>query len=350
MNLTGENMSAIPEEQLRNMPFVFQKCMMDHPRVQPAEMGRKSGVSRHTAKKYLERFMEQKILHLPQMRAKMSTQIAEFVYLLKVSDTEVFIPILEAEKYVFYYCLCAGRYNLIFMSYKPIDLSHVRGYEQTVESGIRSKYYVLSVLNQSYVIAYQKIVERCNKKIEPSLLDMAFEDFVWTKELWELYCDLKYNLRTDFTPLVKKYGFKSSTFYDRVQQLLLYCDVYVPLYPLGESNYTFFYFLFKTKYQKFIIESFGELPVFSTHMRIKDSLLSNVPVPHGEERAFFRNIISVWQQRGIIDSYDLSIAYSSERINDHPGMPPPPPLPPPSGITPLVRGEGNTGKEYISFM
>jgi hypothetical protein len=85
-------------------------------------------------------------------------------------------------------------------------------------------------------------------------------------------------------------------------------------------------------------------------MRIKDSLLSYVPVPHGEEKAFFRNIISVWQQRGIIDSYDLSIAYSSERINNHPGMPPPPPPPPPSGTTPLVRSEGNTGKEYISFM
>ena len=77
----------------------------------------------------------------------------------------------------------------------------------------------------------------------------------------------------------------------------------------------------------------------------------NGPVPHKGEKDFFRNTISVWQQRGIIDSYDLSIAYWSERIHNHPGMPPPPPLPPPpSGTTPPVGGEGSTGKEYISFM
>ena len=70
------------------MPFIFQSCIEDHPRVQPAEMGRKAGISRHTAKKHLLSFMEQKILRPPQMRAKMCTQVAEFIYLLKVADAE----------------------------------------------------------------------------------------------------------------------------------------------------------------------------------------------------------------------------------------------------------------------
>lgn len=344
-----KDMTVLTEEQLRNMPFVFQRCMEDHPRVQPAEMGRKAGVSRRTAKKHLLSFFDQKILHPPQMRAKMCKQMAEFIYLLKVTDIEAFLPILEAEKYVFYYCTLGGSYNLIFMSYRPIDLSHLKGYERTVISGIRSNYHVPEVLNRSYKTAYQEILERCNRKIEPSMFDMTFEDFAWTKELWELYCDLKYDLRIDFTPLVKKYGFKSSTFYERVNLLLTYCDIYVPLYPFGESNYTFFYFLIKTKYQKFVAESFGQLPVFSTHIRIKDYLLSYIPVFHGGERDFFINTLSVWQRRGIIDSYDLSIAYWSEGTT-HPGMPCPPPPPPPSGTTPLDKSEGKTGKVYMSFM
>ena len=345
------NMSSIPKEQLRNMPFAFQKCMLDSPRVLPAELGRKSGVSRYTAKKYLNKFLEQKILHPPQMRLKPCNQIAEIVYLLKVTDTEAFIPILEAEKYIFYYCLLGGPYNLIFMSYKPIDFSHLKGYKQTMVSGIRSRYYVPSIVNRTYESGYKRIMDRCNRKIEPSLFDNKIEDFVWTDDLWELYCDLKYNLRMDFTPLVKKHGFKSSSFYDKVKQLLAYCDTFVPLYPLSEDKYTFFYFLFKTKYQKFIVESFGELPVFSTHLRVKDYLLSNVPVLHEEERDFFRKVISVWQQRGLIDSYDLSVAYWSDRINNYPGMPPPPPLPlPPRGNIPPVNGDSDTGKGCTSFM
>lgn len=66
------------------------------------------------------------------------------------------------------------------------------------------------------------------------------------------------------------------------------------------------------------------------------------------EKRVFSTTLSVWQQRGIIDSYDLSIAYWSERTNNRPGIPPPPP--PPSGTTLSVKGEGSTGKEYTSFM
>jgi hypothetical protein len=63
-------MSSIPKEQLRNMPFAFQKCMLDSPRVRPAELGRKSGVSRYTAKKHLNKFLEQEVLHPPSDEVK----------------------------------------------------------------------------------------------------------------------------------------------------------------------------------------------------------------------------------------------------------------------------------------
>ena len=78
----------------------------------------------------------------------------------------------------------------------------------------------------------------------------------------------------------------------------------------------------------------------------------NIPVLHEGEKDFLRNTISFWQQKGIIDSYHLSISFWSERIHNHPGMPPPPPLPlpPPSGTIPPRRGAGSTGKEYTSFM
>ena len=148
-----KDVTVLTEEQLWNLPFIFQKCMQESPRAQYAELGWKAGISRKTAKDHLISLMEKKKLFPPQMRAKICSQVAEYIYLLKVSDVEAFIPVLEAEKYVFYYCSCIGSYNLIFMSYEPIDLSHLKGYEQTIVSGIRSNYYVPSVSNQSYLRA-----------------------------------------------------------------------------------------------------------------------------------------------------------------------------------------------------
>ena len=70
------------------------------------------------------------------------------------------------------------------MSYNPIDFSHLKGYEETVLSGVRSNYYVPSVQNRSYKTAYREIFESCNRKVEPSMFEMKFEEFEWTEELW----------------------------------------------------------------------------------------------------------------------------------------------------------------------
>lgn len=274
-------------------------------------------------------------------------EVAEYVYLLNVDDPYSFFSVLREQKWIFYGCVLTGPFNLIFMSYQPVDLSHVKGYNYTVKSGIRSNYYVPEIVEKDYDTAYNNILKRCEGKIESSIFEIALKDFKWTEELWSLYCDLKYDLRIDFTPLVKKYGFKNTTFYERVKNLLQNTDVYVPFYPLEERSYQFFYFLFKTDYQKFVADCFGELPVSTTHIRVKDSLLSYVPVPYGGEREHFLNIISLWERKGIIGSHDTSIPYFSDLINTQPGIPlPAPPVPSQSGVNP-PDGKRKTGRERM---
>lgn len=267
------------------------------------------------------------------MRIINCKQITEYIYLLKVENPHSFIPFLEGIDKIFYYCILVGNFNLMFMSYQPVDLSHLEGYEETIISGARSNYFTPKISEKSYETAFRNIFHKCEGKIEPSYLDIELSEFKWTEELWNLFLDLKYNLRVDFTPLVKKYGFKFTTFYERVNQLLNNTHLYVPLYPLKESNYSIFHFLFKTKYQKHVVECFGELPVFTTHLRIKDHLLCRVPTPYGLEIDHFRHIISLWEKKGIIDSYKHSMPYTSEVI--HPGMPFPAPSPPPRGTIPF---------------
>lgn len=345
-------MTVLSEKVRWNLPFIFQDCLLEDPRTKPVKLAQKAHISRHTARSYLESFFEKRILFQPQMRLKIGREITEYVYLLEVKNVHSFLPILEAEEYIFYYCLLAGSFNLLFMSYKPIDFSHFKEYRGTVLSGMRSNYYVPRVTNQSYETAYRQIENACKQEIEYFMFDLTLEDIHWTQELWDLYLDLKYDISIDFTPLVKKHGFTVTTFYERIKGIQQNCDVYIPLYPLEELNYTMFYFLIKTDHQKFVADCFGNLPVFSTHLRVKDFLLSYVPVPHREEKQFFARTLSTLEQRGAIESYELSIAYWSERINNHPGIPPPPPppLPPSRTIPPAASDKGNDGKVYTSFM
>ncbi len=266
--------------------------------------------------------------------------------MLKVNDPESFVTLLAGQKWIFRHCLLAGPFNLLIYSYVPIDFSQFEGDEQTFLSGLRSNYYVPATPQQSYETAFKRIAQRCETKIEPSMFDMTPKEFLWTEELWNLYVDLKYDISKDFTTIVRKYGFKTTTFYERLKLISQCTQVIVPLYPLKEKEYLFFYFLFKTRYQKFIAESFGELPVFSLHYRIKDSLLSYIAVPHGMENEHFRNIISLWKRKGIIDSYEYSIPWWSETIQPGAPLPPPSPLPSPRIITKPSNGEGSAEELY----
>ncbi len=339
-------MPKLSEKLSKSMPFISQHVLLENPRAPYSELGRKIGCSRQTAKEHLNELYSLEILYPPQWRLLMNYRVCEYVYLLKVDEPESFVSLLREMKWIFHYSILAGPFNLILYSYLPLDFSYLDGYEQTTLSGIRSNYYVPLICQQSYETAFKHISQRCETKIEPSMFDMTLKEFSWTEELWNLYTDLKYNISMDFTSIVKKYGFKSTTFYERLKLILQCTQVIVPLYPLTEKGYLLFYFLFKTKYQKFIAESFGELPVFSLHYRIKDSLLSYIAVPHGMENEHFRNIIHLWKRKGIIDSYEYSIPWWSKTIQPGAPFPPPPPLPSPSMITIPVIGEGSAEKLY----
>jgi len=324
--------------KLEDMPYIYYEELSKNPRVPTNHLAKRVKVARNTAAKYLDEFIEERILFSPQLRIKMTTQMVEYVYLLKTKDPLSFSKILTNHNSVFYTCMLGGAFNILFMSYTPLTISHLHGYENTILAGIRSDYVVPKVPNRDFSTGWKAMMEKMENQNPPekSMIPNSLpEGGKWTPELWELYNYLKYDVRIGFTPLVKKFKFKTTTFYSRNKDVLNLTDVFVPYYPLGEKRYTSFYLLFKTDYQQFIIESFGELPVYSTHMRIKDFLLSYVKIPFGPIGEPFLQVISLWQHKGIIESFEHSIPWWFE-VSSHPGMEPPPPISP-NGTIPSDR-------------
>lgn len=334
-------------QKTKDLPYIFYHEMNRKGRVPIARMARKGKVTRNTASKHLLEYYEQEILYPPQLRLKMTRQTAEYIYLLKVRDPITFSSFLISLKWVFYVCMLGGPFNIIFMSYEPVKLSHLDGFEQTILGGIRSNYVVPVIPQQSFSTAFKKILKKSEEKIEPSLFDTKLpEGKKWTVDLWDLYHYLKYNVRRKFVPLIKKFDFCTTTFYKKYQEILAQTDTYVPFFPLGRKKYTPFYLLFKTTYQDFVAHYLGELPVFSTHFRIRDSLLSYIRIPFGSDSEPLFKILSLWQHRGIIDSYEFAIPWWHDTKAPQPGIGPPSPISP-NGTTLLVKGDGS--EKMVNF-
>lgn len=336
-------------KKMKDLPYVFYDEMRKNGRAYITRMAKRGNVTRNSATKQLLKCFEQRILFPPQLRMRMTKRLIEYVYLLKVKDPIAFSSFLVSQGKAFYYCLLGGLFNVLFMSYEPVNVEKAEGFEQLILDGIRSNLIVPPVPRQDYTTAFKKIIEKSKgNPIEQSLIDMNLpEGTEWTQELWELYHYLKYDVRVKFPSLIERFHFKTSTFYNRYRQILTLSDIHVPFYPLGESMYSSFYFLFKTEYQHFIMNCFAELPVTSMHFRLRNSLISYVRIPYGSDGTTFFKILSLWQHKGMIDSYELSIPYYSDAFVPQPGSPcpaPPPPISPNGTIS--ERGE-SSGKMLI---
>ncbi len=316
---------TIPSSKDMDLYYQMYYAYLTKPRIFKTELSDFTGKSLNTVSRHIKIAKENDILFPPQLRLKMTKEASEYMYFVKVSDPVECLPFLE-ELGAFYVCFLAGFYNLMFMSYKPIGISHLPQYKDTLLSGKRSDYIVPEVPKQDFEKAYQKIDMKLKTDFEPSFLSLNLPEGIhWSEDVWFLYHVLKYNFRLKYTPIIKKYNISVSSFYSRVEKIRAQTDVYIPFYPLGQMHYTIFHLLIKSRYHKFLIDCFSEFPASSLHCRIKDYLFSRVAISKWTERTEFLKLLSSFQHLGIIEDYETSLPFESEIF--HPGSPFPAPSP-----------------------
>jgi len=298
---------------------------LEKPRMFKTEMSDFVGKSLNTISRHVRKAEENDIIFPPQLRLIMTKQAIEYMYFAKVSDPIDCYPFLK-ESGAFYVCLSSGFYNLMFMSYTPVDITHLPQYRDTFLSGKRSDYIVPTVPKQTFEKAYQKINAKLRVEPKPSLLSLDFpEGIPWSEDVWFLYHVLKYNFRLKYTPIIKRYHISVSSFYDRLDKIKQQTNVYIPFYPLGQMQYTIFHLLIKSRFHEFLVDCFSEFPASSLHCRVKDYLFSRVSISKWTERTSFLKLLSSMQHFGIIEDYETSLPFESDSF--HPGSPCPAPSP-----------------------
>jgi hypothetical protein len=107
-----------------DMYYLMYYAYLQKPRIFKKEMCRYTGTALNTVYKHIKLAKKYDILFSPQLRLLATLKTNEFMYFVKVSDPVECLPILK-EMGAFYVCLLSGYYNLMFMSYEPIDITHI---------------------------------------------------------------------------------------------------------------------------------------------------------------------------------------------------------------------------------
>jgi len=262
--------------QKREIRYSIYEELLHDERISLTSMAKKLGLARNTVNSHYNYMIRNEILFPPSMRLKMFEDLREYVYFLTFERPMRVYQELENDPRVVYHCLASGAFDMVAITETPVNFESHPYFEGCLLHGPRSDIYFPSHISlDTYEEAFQKIKKTLKAEDpEPGGLHTEFpkREVVWTDLEWKLFYDLKYNMRRTFTEIVKKHGISKWIFYKSYKRIKKNCIRIISFYPKKRQNYSDFYFLFKTDYEKALTDLFLQLPCSSMIWHVDDRM------------------------------------------------------------------------------
>lgn len=221
----------------------------------------------------------------PQIRIKMYKTRKEYIYLVECDNPHKLYEYYRKHPDVVYLVFTHGKFNLLIQTKKPLDIAP----KGTLLQGSRSDYEYPETPYCSFDSALDRMEALLNKEHEPFKTTVTYPDEPKLKGAnygWMIFPYLKYDLRPNYTSIVKKLGISFGPFYKGYEYLLSVSTVLLPYYPFGFSNYLPEFIILETDYEKLIREFFSYLPSHVSMTRVDDAFLIHASYPYMKERRF----------------------------------------------------------------
>lgn len=270
-------MSRLTDVEKREIHHCIYEQVLQDERISLTSMAKNLGLTRNTVTSHYNYMIENEILQLPTMRLKMFDDLREYMYYLNFEKPLRVYQELEHHPHVIYHCLTSGAFDMVVLTDSPIDFESHPSFKGCVLQGPRGDYYVPHVSRDTYEEAFQKIEKKVKEdQIERSLISMKFplREIVWTDIEWELFYDLKYNMRRTFTEIVKKHGISKWLFYKSYDRIKKNCIKIVSFFPEKNLNYSDFFFILKTDYEESLIDLLMQLPCASMFSKVDNHVVA----------------------------------------------------------------------------
>ena len=200
------------------------------------------------------------VLYGPVICLKPARNYHEYVYFLNVEDPVQFFEQVKDFPFVTYATLNFGAWNLFFICNKYIDCSVVPGCQDCIHQAMKSVTHFSQVKTLTWDESIQNMHDALNPPVEKTFLYEEIPFIPWKDWGWDLYKELKNNMRVRAFPICEKVGISQSAYYGWHANLLKVAKIQPAFYPLGIEKYHIADFLFKSQYQKQVIHVLGMLP------------------------------------------------------------------------------------------
>lgn len=297
------------EEKVKRYHAIYDQIYLN-PRVHVHEISKNLRLARNTVSSYLEYMYESEILFGPELRLKYYPHMNRYMYLAKFDDPYAAFDELQRNPEILYCSLFFGDWNIMFMTDKNYDPSHVEGFEYVLFGGERRDIITPRVPLTKWEPAFERMGLQISefdpdgaKKADP----LSNDPPPWDEEEWKLFHEYEYDFRKKVTPVLRKHLISSDKFYKWLSVLSSYTNLHMRFYPDGYGNYTHFSFLLKTNYTDAVISLLSNLPTTTICITVEDGIMVMLSIKSDMTFADLSITIHKMKTSGMIERFHQAI-------------------------------------------
>jgi len=268
-------------EDIHRLQHCLYQTFLKEPRLYYGIAGKKCNACRNTASKYWRKGLKEEVFFPPQIRLKMYENRKEYIYLIQNDKAHKLFEYYKKQSYTIFVTYTFGKFDLFLQTNKELDIIP----DRTIFSGTRGNYMYPETPFCTYEDALDTMESMIEDQHTPSIIPVEYPKEPPKKGSshygWMIYPYVKYNLRTGFTPLVKKLHISFDSFYLGLKYLLNISTMLLPYYPMGYRLYSQYFFVFWSDYEEFLCELFGCLPCHTSITKVGDALIMMISVEKG---------------------------------------------------------------------
>ena len=277
-----------------------------------SKVGRNLKINDKSAAKLYRWAVKEEVLFPPFLRLNEYPNCKEYTYFMKFKDAQSMFMKMTEDPRVVYVSHCSGAFDLMVITREKIDFSMESGFENFVLTGPRSDFMYNKVERKSMVEYYTGFQDFLNKGefIRSELTFPVREDMFWDDLDLSMFRLLKNNFRMKYIDIIRCFGFSKSVFYDHLHNVMDKCTVWTPYYPHGYSHYNGYFVLFKTKYEKQLIDMLKGMPVHCPFLKVENWIYTYILIEKDFLQNIFFDVLSLMDTSGFIEEYKYSIPIS----------------------------------------
>ena len=277
-----KDMPMYSQEDIRRLQHCIHKVLLREPRIHYDEGAKQCNVDRKTFSKYWRLGLQNKILYPPQIRTNAYESRKEYIYLIQSDKAHKLYKYYQRPSDVIYMAYTMGKFDLVLQTSTPLEVLP----DATLLHGSRINYIYPETPYYTFETALNKMEALLSHSHQKSTIDVIYPkepEIEGSEYGWMVFPYLKYNLRTNYTFIVKELGISFGSFYKGFEYLLEVCTVLLPFYPFGFPHYSQYFFTVWSDYEYLVRDFFGLLPCHTSITKIDDALLIYASVRRGAE-------------------------------------------------------------------